>query len=235
VYLSKLGFDVTGTPDLASDFVEVASYDSIGNGLFFDNGFEAILLDEPQTFSGDTVKYHYLYRIENIQNGWQHAVAVTAFDQGNPASNLEPLESSFLANDFRVFAGTEGTAETPEPYVYPNPYYYGAAWEGTSNFQEESRKLIFANLPEQCRITVFNPAGDLIDTFIHNSEYDGRDIRWFRTFGSEDPEENVFSGGEHAWDLLTKDTQIISRGLYLFTVENLLTGETKTSKFVIIK
>ena len=28
VYLSKLGFDVTGTPDLARDFVQIASYDS---------------------------------------------------------------------------------------------------------------------------------------------------------------------------------------------------------------
>lgn len=237
VYLSRLGFDVTGTPNLAEDFVQIASYDSTGNGIFFDNGFSAITLDEPVFFAGDTNSYHYLYRIDNIQNGWQHAVAVTAFDQGNPASNLESLESSFLANDFRVFPGTpeNRNMEDHEPFAYPNPYYYGSSWEGLSNFQEESRKIVFANLPARCRITIFNPAGDLIDSFTHDENYDGQDIRWFQTFGSENPDENVFSGGEHAWDLLSVDTQIISRGLYLFTVEDLDSGDTHTSKFVIIK
>jgi hypothetical protein len=237
VYLSRLGFDVTGTPNLAEDFIQIASFDSTGNGLFFDNGFAPILLDEAVYFEGDTTPYFYRFRIDNIQNGWQHAVAVTAFDQGNAASNLESLESSFLANDFRVFPGKQvnENLEENEPFAYPNPYYYGAAWEGRSNFQEESRKLIFANLPARCRITIFNPAGDLIDQFTHNQEYDGQDARWFRTFGSENPDENIFSGGEHAWDLLSIDTQIISRGLYLFTVEDLDSGESHTSKFVIIK
>lgn len=237
VYLSRLGFDVTGTPNLAEDFIQIASFDSTGNGLFFDNGFQAIQLEQPVRFPGDTVTYYYRYRLENIQNGWQQAVAVTAFDQGNPASNLESLESSFLANDYRVFAGTSPNEniEAQEPFAYPNPYYYGAAWEGRSNFQEESRKIIFANLPARCRITIFNPAGDLIDSFTHDEAYDGQDIRWYRTFGSENPEENVFSGGEHAWDLLSLDTQIISRGLYLFTVEDLNSGATHTAKFVIVK
>ena len=74
-----------------------------------------------------------------------------------------------------------------------------------------------------------------MDQFVHDAAYAGQDIRWFRSFGSEDPGENVFSGGEHAWDLLTQDTQIISRGLYMFTVEDLDTGKTYTSKFVVIK
>lgn len=237
VYLSKLGFDVTGTPDLARDFVQIASYDSTGNGLFFDNGFGAIQLPAPVYFDGDSVAYHYRYTLDGLQNGWQHAVAVTAFDRGNPASNLEPLESSYLANDFRVFPGTQANEDmsNAQPFAYPNPYYFGSAWEGRSNFQEESRKLIFANLPRRCRITIFNPAGDLMDQFVHDAAYDGQDIRWFRSFGSEDPGENVFSGGEHAWDLLTQDTQIISRGLYMFTVEDLDTGKTYTSKFVVIK
>ncbi len=237
VYLSKLGFDVIGTPNLAEDFALAATYDLPNNGIGFDNGFLPIKLNSPIQFDGDTTLYHYKYTFQGVQNGWQHAVAVTAFDRGNEASNLESLESSFLANDFRVFTGTSANQNLKqnEPYAYPNPYYYGAAWEGRSNFQEESRKLVFANLPKRCVIRVFNPAGDLIDVIQHDERYDGTDIRWFRTFGSENPEENVFSGGEHAWDLLSRDTQIISRGLYLFTVEDLDSGEQRTSKFVIIK
>jgi hypothetical protein len=164
-------------------------------------------------------------------------VAVSAFDRGNPEINLLPLESSILANQTRVFPGKQANEDmnNNEPFVYPNPYYYGAAWEGRSNFQEESRKLIFANLPPRCKISIFTPAGDLIDVLEHNEEYDGSSIRWFRTFGSENPEDNQFSGGEHAWDLLSKDTKIIARGMYLFSVEDLDTGKRSSGKFAIIK
>lgn len=237
LYLSRLGFDVTGTPDLASDFINIAQYDIAGNDLFYETGFESVRLSEPVTFQGDTTTYYYKYVIENVQNGWQNAVAVTAFDQGNPESNLESLESSFLANDFRAFAGTKANdnMEEREPFVYPNPYYAGSSWEGQSNFQEESRKLVFANLPERCTIRIYTAAGDFIDQIDHDANYDGSDIRWYQTFGSENSDENVFSGGEHAWDLLSRDSQIISRGLYMFSVEDLDTGDSYTGQFVIIK
>lgn len=237
VYLSRLGFDVTGTPNLAEDFILISQTDKAGNNLFYETGFESIRLDEPVYFEGDTTAYYYRYVIDNVQNGWQNAVAVTAFDEGNPASNLESLESSFLANDFRAFAGTQANEdmEANEPFVYPNPYYAGASWEGRSNFQEESRKLVFANLPKRCIIRVYTAAGDFIDQIDHDENYNGSDTRWFQTFGSENPEENVFSGGEHAWDLLSRDSQIISRGLYMFSVEDLDTGDTYTGQFVIIK
>jgi hypothetical protein len=75
----------------------------------------------------------------------------------------------------------------------------------------------------------------LIDEIQHDENYDGTDIRWFRTFGSENPSQNVFSGGEHAWDLLSKNTQIIARGLYLFTVQDLDTGIKRSGSFAIIK
>lgn len=237
VYLSRLGFDVTGTPDLARDFILVGQYDQAGNNLFYETGFESIRLEDPVYFEGDTTTYRYKYVIENVQNGWQNAVAVTAFDQGNPESNLESLESSFLANDFRAFAGTPANEnmEENQPFVYPNPYYAGASWEGQSNFQEESRKLVFANLPTRCKIRIYNSAGDFIDEIDHDANYDGSDIRWYQTFGSENPEENVFSGGEHAWNLLSSEFQIIARGLYMFSVEDLDTGESYSGQFVIIK
>lgn len=237
VYLSKLGFDVTGVSNLSEDFNLVGEYDIAGNRLFKETGFQSIKLDNPVTFVDDPISYQYKYVIDNIPNGWQYAVAVTAFDRGNPESNLESLESSFLANDFRVFPGTPANPdiEANEPYAYPNPYYYGSAWEGISNFQEESRKIIFANLPQRCVIRIYTVAGDFIDEITHDESYNGSDIRWFRTFGDEDANKNQFSGGEHAWDLLSLDSQIISRGLYMFTVKDIDTGAEKTGKFVIVK
>ena len=170
-------------------------------------------------------------------NGWQYAVAVTAFDRGDEQSNLESLESAPSANDYRVFPGKEAVSDMDEfePFVYPNPYYAGSSWEGASSFQEESRKLMFANLPERCVIRVFTVAGDLIDEINHDQSYDGTDTRWYRTFGDEEADNNKFSGGEHAWDLLSRDSQIIARGVYLFTVKDIDSGELYKGKFLIIK
>jgi len=237
VYLSKLGFDVVGSQNLESDFTNIAAFDLKGNNIFFETGFDSILLDAPVYFEDDTTAYWYLYKIKNIQNGWQYATAVTAFDHGDAASNLEPLESSILSNTFRTFAGTPSNAniKTNEPFVYPNPYYYGSSWEGRSNFQEESRKLNFANLPKRCEIRIFTVAGDFIDEIYHDENYNGSDIRWYQTFGSEDADENTFSGGEHSWDLLSLNSQIIARGIYMFSVKDLDTGEQTLGKFLIVK
>ena len=123
--------------------------------------------------------------------------------------------------------------------MYPDPYYSGAAWEGSSTRPEDG-KLYFANLPPQCEVRIFTTAGDLIDEFTHNAlTYQGSES-WFKTYStfSQDqkvPDRRIFSGGEHDWNLLSKDTQIISRGLYLFSVKDLKTGNIQTGKFTIIK
>jgi hypothetical protein len=237
VYLSKLGFDVVGTSDLdfENELFKIAEYDLDDNGIAYDIGLNSVRLEEPYTSEGET--YYYKYTINDVQPGWQYAVAVTSFDRGEPENNLESLESSPASNLKRVFTGTpiNDDPDSEEPFAYPNPYYSGAAWEGASNFQEESRKMYFANLPAECVIRVFTPAGDLIDEIRHDQDYNGSDIRWFQTFGAENPDENVFSGGIHAWDLLSQNNQIISRGLYLFTVEDLGTGKIHKGKFMVIK
>ena len=139
-----------------------------------------------------------------------------------------------MSNLFRIFPGTEPNDNLDEnaPFAYPNPYYARADWEGSSSF-EEDRKLIFANLPARCEIRIYSAAGDLIDLIQHDQSYNGGDIRWFDTYSN--PDETQFSGGEHAWDLLSANTQIIARGLYLFVVTDLDTGQKHEGKFIIIK
>lgn len=234
VYLSKLAFDVGNINNVEEALVLYRQFDVPGNTLFFDNGFSEITLDQPKTFQGDTTEYYYRLRIDNILNGWQYAVSVTSFDRGDSENGISSLESSRLGSVKRVFPGTSENAdiEQNEPFVYPNPYYAGASWEGSSIF-EEDRKLNFANLPAKCVVRIFSNAGDLVDEFRHDGNYTGDDIRWYDTYSATN--QTVFPGGEHSWDLLSKDNQIISRGLYIFSVEDLENGKTFNGQFVIIK
>lgn len=234
IYLSKLGADVQEQVDLEKDLQQVAVYDKIGDSLFYESGFSDVQLAEPLTFEGDTNNYLYRYTIKGLNNGWQYQAAVTAFDTGDEENKLESLESSPSAGGMRVFMGTPPNEdpETNSPYAYPNPYYLGAAWEGYSQ-RQTTDKLIFANLPKRCLIRIFNPAGDLIAQFDHNQDYSGNDIDWYDEFG--DVENSQFSGGEHAWDLISTEGQAVARGLYVFTVEDLDNNKIYKSKFTIIK
>ncbi len=256
LYLTKLGFDVTQTADLAQDLKPIAAYDIEGNGFFYETSLKSIQLETPIQFEDDTNLYSYRYTIDGLVNGWQYAIALTAFDRGDVSNNLESLESSKLSNAFRVFPGTEinekfdpyakvltplqatfnqelqDSLDAYKPFAYPNPYYAGASWEGGSSF-EEDRKITFANLPERCVIRVFTMSGDLVKTIDHDASYNGDDIRWFSTYSN--PDNTVFSGGEHSWDLLSDGSQIIARGTYLFSVEDLESGQIWKEKFVIIK
>lgn len=236
LYKTSVGFDVQATQDLAGALQLAAAYDAQGNSLFFNTGFDSIRLATPMVFDDDTtIQYHYHYVFDKVSNGWQHVVALTTFDTGDAVNNLESLESAPLSNMRRVFPGKPANAsiQTNEPFVYPNPYYGGAAWEGSSRF-EEDRKIVFANLPSDCEIRVYSVAGDLIDVFEHHANtYTGSDIRWFNTYA--DPTTNALPGGEHAWDLLSQNSQIIARGLYLFTVTDKTTGETRTGRFAVVK
>lgn len=256
IFLTKLGFDVTQSADLSNDLKLISTYDIEGNGLFYETSLASIAVEEPIRFDGDSNVYYYNYSIDNLVNGWQYALSLTAFDRGDEESGLESLESSKLANTWRVFPGTDvnekfdqyakpttplkavfnqelkDSLELLKPFAYPNPYYSGASWEGRSTF-EEDRKITFANLPERCIIRVFTLSGDLIKTIQHDPTYSGTDIRWYSTYS--DSERTVFSGGEHSWDLLSESAQIIARGTYIFSVEDLNSGEIWKEKFVVIK
>lgn len=234
IYKTAVGFDVKNVIDIAKELKLSAEMDKTGNALFYNTGFDDVRLTTPKTFEGDTTQYFYKYTFEQVQNGWQHVIAVTAFDEGDQVNNLESLESSPIANMVRAFPGKPGNTgfENGDPFAYPNPYYSGASWEGASTF-EEDKKIMFANLPGHCEVRIYTVAGDLVDQFEHTQEYNGDDIRWFGTYS--DTATVKFSGGEHAWDLLSKDNQIIARGIYVFSVKDLDSGKIFKGKFVVIK
>ncbi len=231
IYRSNAGADLAAGGALSDKLVLIGEFDTPGNTVFYNTGFGAVRLPAPIRFDGDPREYWYRFHIPNQLNGWQYLYSVTAFDGGDPANNVESLESSRLQNARRIFPGTTpADAAGREPRVYPNPYYANAVWDGGG---ERQRKIYFANLPARAEIRVYTLAGDLVRTLSHDAAtYTGSDVQWFSRYADG---TQILAGGEHAWDLVTDNDQAVATGLYLFTVKNLDTGDITRGKFAIIK
>jgi len=237
IYRSSLGDDSTGS-GIISNMTLISEYDAV-DGLFYDTGFDKILLTAPITTDVEvspgvfqTVTFKYKYEIEPLHNGWQYAFSVTAFDSGDAKLNLQSLESSRLQNLTIVSPGTPAPAPGAKEAVgvYPNPYRAQALWDG--KFERE-RKLYFYNLPEDCEVRIYTLAGDLVDKFTHKgSTYNGNDIKWYQNYSLGN---TIFPGGEHAWDLVSRNDQAIATGLYIYTVQDKKTDKIQQGKLLIIK
>jgi len=170
--------------------------------------------------------YEYEYAIEGLQVAEPIFMAVTAFDCGNPAIGLKPEESSPTANAVEVWPINSVAivkSEHPKPGVYPNPYrisdaYNAAGWEnprGMEPDKERARKVTFYNVPDTCIVSIWSLDGDLIRRLDHKS----------------DP--NNSEASVVVWNLITRNTQAIKTGIYLYSIESRF--GTDVGKLVIIK
>ena len=217
--------------NLIGDANMIAQWDLPANGIGFNNGFSAIALTTPEIIDEDT--FYYKYTLDPVLNGWQYLIILTAFDRGDEDLHIESLESSFIENAVHVFPGTSPNNDAnTEIGVYPNPYRLQAAWDGSTG---TTGKIMFYNLPEHCTISIMTLSGDIVAELNHDAAtYTGSDSEWFATYaGNED--ERIFSGGEHAWNLLSESNQTITQGIYLFSVKDLDNGNIKQGRFAIIK
>ncbi len=228
IYRSDPGDDRSG--NILGEAGLIAQYDRADNDVGFNNGFDAVRLDDPATFPGDPTTYEYRFEAAGLLDGWQYAFAVTAFDEGDTQSGLLSLESSVASNAVRVFPGpSAATDSTTTVGVFPNPYRVRAAWDGPLSTQ---RKLYFTGLPARCDIRVYTLAGEVVAEMAHDADTYQGDIRWFDDFAGANRE---VAGGVHAWDILSDNSLRLSSGLYLFSVRDLDTGEVQTGKFVILR
>lgn len=236
VYRTNAGADLTNNFDLTTALKLIGDFDSSGNAYSNNTGFKFIKYSdtEPKMFSGDTNKYWYMFEFSNQLNGFQYIYSVSSYDKGDPSQGLESLESSLISNTKRIVVGTTPKDNSDaEIGVYPNPYYGSALWDGSGSQKEVLRKIYFFNLPSKCDINIWTLSGDLVQTLHHDaSTYNGSDIQWFKTYSDG---SQKFAGGEHAWNLITKDNQAVATGLYLFTVKDAATGDIKKGKFLIVK
>ena len=115
--------------------------------------------------------------------------------------------------------------------VYPNPYRVDHDYSHFENPNQETnrnpdlhRKLNFINLPAKCVIRIYTLDGDLVQEIRHEKDPAASDA------------------GFEVWDLLTRNAQTVSAGLYLYTVQSgqgIWTEEglknTHVGKIVIVK
>ena len=174
--------------------------------------------------------------------GVEYYVAMTAFDRGAPAMNVnERLESGRDANaNMKIlFPGPSAKSDMDDIYVVPNPYVGHSAFDGKredDDDYEKSRRLWFVNLPENCTIKIYSLAGDLVDELDHTGN-SGQDIISISKALNKDAEyiSDFSATGIEPWDLLSRNNQIIAPGVYLFSVKDDKSGDIKVGKFVVIK
>jgi hypothetical protein len=155
----------------------------------------------------------YEFTDRDIIPGYGYTYAITAYDRGAPEEGLGILESSKTAAVSNQLVVASGTVKSTvdEIYVYPNPFVGSAEWDHEYTFLEQwRRKLVFANLPGECTISIFTLAGDLVDSF-----------------------ETLEGEALAEWDMISRSEQNIAAGIYLYTVESDV--GTHIGKFVVIQ
>ncbi len=227
------------------DYVEVAEFDGVDT-IGFNVGYDSVLIDsilfgdqyEYVIIDGDVHividghMYKYTYEIPSLKDGFKYFVGVTSFDKGSTSSGVPSLESGVSQNRTIAIPGTDAAPDEggAEVIVFPNPYRGEAVWDGQ---YDRERLIYFANLPMRCTIRIFTLAGDKVDQIDFDSDsYQGRNAAAVYDSDFRAPQ---MSGGLAAWDLLSSEDQAIASGLYIFSVQNLESGDTEVGKFLVIR
>ncbi|MFC1475910.1 hypothetical protein ACFLQW_02805 [Candidatus Zixiibacteriota bacterium] len=168
---------------------------------------------------------HYECTIDNLLPSQPYYFAVTAFDAGVAAGGIESLESPIQANmqqAYPTYSPDYVEENRLKISVYPNPYridggYRQKGYEDPNRegFKERVRRIHFVNLPPKATIKIFSLDGDLI-----------RELHHPASRFSDTPSHT-------AWDMITRNTQAVTSGIYLYTVES--AWGTQIGKIVIIK
>jgi hypothetical protein len=171
-------------------------------------------------------QYEYEYIVDGLQLAEPVYLAVTAFDFGDPGAGLPPLESSPLGNAEQIWPINSAAvvkSTRPKPGVYPNPYrlaedYNAEGWEDPARLgtdPERARKVTFTNVPDTCVVSIWSLDGDLVRRLDH-AQHPGNS-----------------QASVVVWDLITRNTQAIKTGIYIYTIESRF--GTDIGKLVIIK
>jgi hypothetical protein len=197
------------------------------NGITIQNLIQRVAVVDSIDELGNPISFgRYHFEIDGLLPSQSYYFAVTAFDYGYPQNGLQPLESSPLVNSqlvFPFYSADVVEEQNLEISAYPNPYivsddYRSSQYEDPyrQGWTERDRRIHFVNLPSRAMIKIYTLDGDLVREFEH---YEGGPF--------SDTSSKAY------WDLISRNTQAVVSGIYLYTVESSL--GTQIGKLVIVK
>jgi len=167
--------------------------------------------------------YEYEFVIDDVLSSVPWYFSVTAFDFGDFERDLDPLESSPIANVIEVWAINDASvslAESIPVQVFPNPYYGDGRYVASgyedpkqTGFVDHERRINFVNLPPRCNLRIYTLQGELVREINHPGEFSDTDSKV-------------------EWDMRTRHNELVASGIYLFSVES--EWGNQVGKFVII-
>ncbi|MBD3349092.1 MAG: hypothetical protein GF400_07860 [Candidatus Eisenbacteria bacterium] len=147
-----------------------------------------------------------------VRNGFPYFYSVTAYDSTAEGKHF----GKYSQNMTRVVPHSAVQADVDDVMVVPNPYVdneYIAAWNLEPDEADPTgEKICFMNLPRDAVVRVYSLGGELVETLYPEAEE---------------------TGGDACWNLISRNNQIVTSGVYLYHVDSPV-GE-KVGKFVIIK
>jgi hypothetical protein len=157
----------------------------------------------------------------DVSNGFQYYYVVTAYTKGRPDIGLASFESgksSAHSVEPGLNVGTQDEAKSgihvvPNPFVLSSPVGFGFTQTSTNPALE---RIIFVNLPQAATVTVtvFSLTGDEIIK-LTKADPQGRTIDW---------------------DLISKSSQKIVAGVYMYVVESDAPGfKNFIGKFMVVR
>lgn len=212
----NLGFDDIAVDTAYRNYIDHLVDSLAKEGYDRDSVFQDIV---------DTTRYYaYEFEVTDLLPSQVYYFAVTTFDFGYPFIGVEPLESGILVNAILIYpleTAKEVVEKGLDVVVVPNPWkisesdnYVRMGWQKDIGAFDE--RITFLNLPAKCTIRIYTLDGDLVKEIIH------------------DKDESAGDATVESWNMVSRNTQKIVSGIYLFSVES-ADGRMQVDKFVVIR
>jgi hypothetical protein len=167
-------------------------------------------------FDCDAVNgFTYYYMVTNFDRGYNVASSrqgLNKFDRCQPAEGDVPLSPECQEELVQIQVDVDPQNNLNEVYAVPNPYRTGGSRLTTPNYHNFPDDMVrFVNVPLDCKIKIFNVAGDLIWEYEHHGP-----------------------GGNIEWNVRNQKDEDVSSGIYVYKIEN-STGGQVYGRLVVIR
>jgi hypothetical protein len=159
--------------------------------------------------------FTYYYLVTNFDRGYSvpsSRQGLNKFDHCQPLPDDEPLSSDCREELVEIEIAVDPQNDLRNVYVVPNPFRTGGSRLTTSNYHNFPDDMVrFVNVPLNCKIRIYNVAGDLI---------------W--------EHEHYGPAGNIEWNVRNRSDEDLASGVYVFKIEG-SGGGTVFGRLVVIR